>query len=59
MKKEKLELIGKGNSKANKRRGKSPGRNEYLESRECKENSSLKERVVIKDDGRYLIYYDF
>ena len=59
MEKEKSELTENRNSRADKRKSKPSGKNKYSVSRECKENSSLKKRVIIKNDGRYLIYYDF
>jgi len=59
MEKEKLELTENRNSRANKRKIKSSDKNKYSVSKECKENSNLKKRVIIKNDGRYLIYYDF
>ena len=59
MKKEKLRLTEKRSIGANKRKSKSSGKNKYWVSREYKESSHLKKRIIIKDDGRYLIYYDF
>lgn len=57
--KEEIELTGNRNSRTNKRKSKSSGKNKYSVSRECKESSNLKKRIIIKNDGRYLIYYDF
>ncbi len=64
MRKEKLELAEKrrekaGSSSTSNRRSKPFGKNKYSASRECKEDLNLKKRVIIKNDGRYLIYYDF
>lgn len=64
MKKEKVELTKKGREKAgssstSNRRSKPSGKNKYSVSRKCKEDLSLKKRIIIKNDGRYLIYYDF
>lgn len=59
MKKEKLRLTKNGNSGANKGKSKSSGKKKYSVSRECKEGSHLRKRIMIKNDGRYLIYYDF
>lgn len=60
MKKEKVELTKKGRGKAgSSRRSKTSGKNKSLVSRECEEDLNLKKRVIIKNDGRYLIYYDF
>jgi len=64
MKKEKVGLTKKGRGKAgssstSNRRSKLSGKNKYSVSRECKEDLSLKKRIIIKNDGRYLIYYDF
>ncbi len=53
MRKEKLKLtekrreINRGSRTNSKRRSK------------CKKDLNLKKRVIIKNDGRYLIYYDF
>jgi hypothetical protein len=30
-----------------------------LKEKECKKSLDLNKRVIKKDDGRYLIYYDF
>ena len=30
-----------------------------LKDKECKKSLDLNKRVIKKDDGRYLIYYDF
>lgn len=38
---------------------KQSNKNETLVDKECREDLSLKKRVIIKNDGRYLIYYDF
>ena len=63
MKKEKVELTKKrrkeSGSSISNGRGKSSSKNKYSVSRECKENSHFKTRIIIKNDGRYLIYYDF
>lgn len=64
MKKEKVELTKKGRGKAgssstSNRRSKPSGKNKYSVSRECEEDLNLEKRVIIKNDGRYLIYYDF
>ncbi len=64
MRKEKLELTEKGRGKAgssstNSRRSRLSNKNKFSASRECKEDLSLSKRVIIKNDGRYLIYYDF
>ncbi len=40
-------------------RGKESNKSEILMDRECRKGLSLKKRVIIKSDGRYLIYYDF
>jgi hypothetical protein len=34
-------------------------RNKALIRKECKENPNFKKSVIIKEDGRYLIYYEF
>ncbi len=53
MRKEKLELnekrreINRGRRTNSKRRSK------------CKKDLNPKKRIIIKNDGRYLIYYDF
>lgn len=39
--------------------GELSGENKILIRKECSKNSGLKKRVIIKEDGRYLIYYDF
>ncbi len=67
-----MKEIGKGKFKLNKNvgagiksngkkdsRDKQSSRNESLNSKECKEGLNLKKKVIIKNDGRYLIYYDF
>jgi len=64
MKKEKVELTKKGRGRAgssstSNRRSKPSGKNKSFVSRECEEDLNLKKRVIIKNDGRYLIYYDF
>jgi len=64
MRKEKLELTEKRReidrgSRTNSKRSKPSGKNKSLVNRECEEDLNLKKRVIIKDDGRYLIYYDF
>ncbi|NQT67289.1 MAG: hypothetical protein HQ569_06920 [Actinobacteria bacterium] len=64
MKKEKLELTKKGRGKTGSRstgnrRSKLSGKNKSLVSREYEEDLNLKKRKIIKNDGRYLIYYDF
>jgi hypothetical protein len=64
MRKEKLELTEKRReidrgSRTNSKRSKPSNKNEFSASRKCKENLNLKKRVIIKNDGRYLIYYDF
>jgi len=59
MEKGKTELTENKNSGANKRKNKSSVKNRYSIGRECKENPNLKKRVTIKNDGRYLIFYDF
>ena len=64
--------MGKGKFKLNKNvkiginsngtknsRDKQSNKNETLTDKECREGLSLKKRVIIKNDGRYLIYYDF
>ena len=64
MRKEKLELTEKRReidrgSRTNSKRIKLSSKNKFSTSRECKEDLNLNKRVIIKDDGRYLIYYDF
>ncbi|MDD5622709.1 MAG: hypothetical protein PHQ09_06100 [Actinomycetota bacterium] len=59
MKKEKSELIGNYDGPVNNRENKSFEGSKHSAGKECKENSGLKKRVIIKDDGRYLIYYSF
>jgi len=64
MRKEKLRLTEKRReidrgSRTNSKRSKQFGKNKYSVSRKCKEDLSLKKRVIIKNDGRYLIYYNF
>jgi len=64
MRKEKLELTEKRReidrgSRTNSKRIKLSSKNKSLVSRECKEDLNLNKRVIIKNDGRYLIYYDF
>ncbi|MFA5015562.1 MAG: hypothetical protein WC549_08495 [Actinomycetota bacterium] len=59
MKKEKSELIGNYESPVNNIENKSFKRSKHSTGKECKENSGLKKRVITKNDGRYLIYYDF
>jgi hypothetical protein len=64
MKKEKLELIGKRreedrSGRTKNRRNKLSNKDKILVDRECIEGLDLKKRVIIKNDGRYLIYYDF
>ena len=64
MRKEKLKLTEKrrekaGSSSTKNKRSKPSNKNEFSASRKCKEDLNLNKRVIIKDDGRYLIYYDF
>ncbi len=64
MRKEKLELTEKRReidrgSRTTSKRSKLSNKNEFSASRECKEDLNLNKRVIIKNDGRYLIYYDF
>lgn len=64
MRKEKLELTEKRReidrgSRTNSKRIKLSSKNKFSASRECKEDLNLNKRVIIKNDGRYLIYYDF
>ncbi|HEY4662288.1 MAG TPA: hypothetical protein VIH07_01270 [Candidatus Humimicrobiaceae bacterium] len=59
MKKEELKSIGNDNSRASKRKKQSSEGSGYPVNQGCKENSGLKKRVIIKNDGRYLIYYSF
>jgi hypothetical protein len=67
MKKEKLRLTEKRREKVESSSTSIPAmggvsrlaKNKYSVSRGCKEDLSLKKRVIIKNDGRYLIYYDF
>ncbi|MDD3819677.1 MAG: hypothetical protein PHG41_07590 [Actinomycetota bacterium] len=35
------------------------GKDKDLIREECRENYNFKKEVVIKEDGRYLIYYEF
>ena len=59
MKKEELKSIGNNKNRVSKRKKQSSDGNMYPVNRGCKENSGLKKRVIIKNDGRYLIYYSF
>jgi len=59
MKKENLRLTENRSSGTKKSKSKPSGKNIYSVSRKCKESSHLKKRIIIKNDGRYLIYYDF
>jgi hypothetical protein len=34
-------------------------KNRVLIRKECRENYNFKKEVIIKEDGRYLIYYEF
>ncbi|MDD3628297.1 MAG: hypothetical protein RBR58_04065 [Candidatus Humimicrobiaceae bacterium] len=34
-------------------------KNKALIRKKCKENPNFKKSVIIKEDGRYLIYYEF
>jgi len=42
-----------------KRNNKKNNAGENLDEREFRKDSGLKKKIVIKEDGRYLIYYDF
>lgn len=53
MRKEKLELTEKRREIIRGSRTNSKIRSK------CKKDLNLKKRVIIKNDGRYLIYYDF
>jgi hypothetical protein len=59
MKKEELKSIGNDNSRVSKRKNLSSKGSRYPINKGCKENPGLKKRVIIKNDGRYLIYYSF
>ena len=59
MKKEELKSTGNDKNRVSKRKKQSSDENMYPVNRGCKENSGLKKRVIIKNDGRYLIYYSF
>ncbi len=63
MKKEKTKsdrgIKGKARDSSTSRRNELSGRNGISVSVECGGSFNMKKRVIIKDDGRYLIYYDF
>lgn len=59
MKKEELKSIGNNKNRVSKRKKQSSYGSGYPVNKECKKNSGLKKRVIIKNDGRYLIYYSF
>lgn len=64
MEKEKNKLDGRiggkdKDSSNGRRRSELSGGNGISESVECRESLDLKKRIIIKNDGRYLIYYDF
>jgi len=63
MKKEKVESTKKRGRKSGSSMGNGKGRssskNKSLLDRECEKDLNLRKRVIIKNDGRYLIYYDF
>ena len=53
-------IIGKAKESSIKGiRNELSGEKGIFASLECRENLNLKKRVIIKNDGRYLIYYDF
>jgi len=63
MKKEKAELTKKrrkisGSSFSNGI-SKSSSKNKSSMDRKCEKDLNLRKRVIIKNDGRYLIYYSF
>jgi hypothetical protein len=64
MKKVKLELDKKATSKNRCERNENnksieAGKSKSLIEKECRENYNFKKEVIIKEDGRYLIYYEF
>ena len=56
---------GKGKSKVTKKRredninSRDNKNNKLLADKKCIGDLNLKKRTIIKEDGRYLIYYDF
>jgi len=64
MRKEKSTLnnnsrIGIKNNSTKKSNSKPHNKEKALTDGGCGKSLNLKKRVIIKDDGRYLIYYDF
>jgi hypothetical protein len=62
MKREKVKLNKKVTQEKiikRKRNNKKNNAGENLDEREFRKDSGLKKKIVIKEDGRYLIYYDF
>ncbi len=52
-------MAGEEDNSAGDNKGRQSHKNKSLIDRECSKDSGFKKRVIIKDDGRYLIYYDF
>lgn len=62
MKKEKVRLSKKETQEKTIKRKRSNEKNNAvrnLDEREFRKDPGLKKKIVIKEDGRYLIYYDF
>lgn len=64
MRKEKIKSGGKVtmediNKKEKQGKRKKIDKNVGLINKECKKNSGVKKRVIVKEDGRYLIFYNF
>jgi len=51
--------IGAKSNRSISGKEKQSNKDKALKDKECKKSLNLNKRMIKKDDGRYLIYYDF